>query len=154
MTSGQVIFVTSPMLSQWEIFQNRHFWWKLSNYFTSMACWAIHNNQSANFHGWPVQDCLGPWWRHQRLSAVFLAIYRDREPIETSNHSQSICLVHTHLMICIMTYFGEVMSWPDLDQSSNFEIDLSRSCHRYIIRTSWTRETRWWYFHCNIFARY
>ena len=51
-----------------------------------------------------------------------------RMKIEAWNKHQCVCLVHAHRLIRNMTYFGHVMTFGDRDLTSNFQVDLLRSC--------------------------
>ena len=80
----------------------------------------------------PICDDRGSREGHLRSHKVtirFSPITRDIMEIETRKWCETTCLVKTLRKICISTYFGHNLSWPDMiwsDLWSNFEIDLSR----------------------------
>ena len=58
---------------------------------------------------------------------TFLSIPFDRKEIETWERCQSVRLIKTHHLICIMTYLGRFVILTSGDLRSNLQIDLSRS---------------------------
>ena len=96
----------------------------------------------------PICDDRGSREGHLRSHKVtirFSPITRDIMEIETRKWCETTCLVKTLRKICISTYFGHNLSWPDMiwsDLWSNFEIDLSRWKLHFF-----NRQTQWCHYH-------